>query len=64
MHGTLREQAFKISVMSVVGLYLWLQVIIGPGICLMALTFSNPDQGVSVFFLSQDIHCIFNHESM
>ena len=35
--------------MSVVGLYLWLQVIIGPGICLVALMFSNPDQGVSVF---------------
>ena len=35
--------------MSVVGLYLWLQVIIGPGICLVALMFTNPDQGVSVF---------------
>ena len=35
--------------MGVVGLYLWLQVIIGPGICLVALMFSNPDQGVSVF---------------
>ena len=35
--------------MSVVGLYLWLQVIIGPGICLVALMFSNPDQGISVF---------------
>ena len=35
--------------MSVVGLYLWLQVIVGPGICLVALMFSNPDQGLSVF---------------
>lgn len=41
--------SIRILVMSVLGLYLWLQVILGPGIFFLALTFSNPDQSVSVF---------------
>ena len=43
--------------MSVVGLYLWL-VMIRPGICLVALTFSNLDQGISVFSFDK-MHTVY-----